>query len=116
MEKNFLFVGEERSPTAIKMGVTWKDKRLCAGHLSKAVEALGVKWCQCAFLNVYEDDIEDIKSFQGPIIGMGRKVEKELKKHQIDHHFIIHPEARGTIRKIENYKEHVKEQLGGILV
>jgi len=48
MEKNFLFVGEERSPTAIRMGVTWKDKRLAAAHLSKAVEALGIPWDECS--------------------------------------------------------------------
>jgi hypothetical protein len=38
--KKYLFVGERRSPTAIRMNVTWVDKRLCAGHLSKAVEIL----------------------------------------------------------------------------
>ena len=116
MNRKYLFVGEERSPTAIRMGVTWRDKRLAAAHLSKAVEALNVKWCECAFLNVYEDDIEDIKSFSGPVIGMGRKVERELKKHQIDHHFIIHPAARGTIRNIDNYKAHVKEQIGHVFM
>ena len=114
--KKYLFVGEERSKTAIEKGWTWKDKRLAAAHLSKAVEALGVKWEECAFKNVFEDDIKDIKSFSGPIIAMGRKVEKELKKHQISHYYIHHPAARGTIRKIENYKQHVKENIGKILV
>jgi hypothetical protein len=115
MEK-YLFVGEERSATAIRMGVTWRDKRLAAAHLSKAIEALNVNWDECAFKNVFEDDIIDIKTFSGPIIAMGRKVEKELKKHQISHYYIHHPAARGTIRKIENYKAHVKENIGEILV
>lgn len=113
--KKFLFVGEERSPTAIRMGVTWKDKRLAAAHLSKAIESLGVDWNDLKFLNIFEDDIKNIKSFRGPIIAMGRKVERELKKNQIDHYYIHHPAARGKIRIIENYKKHVRDQIGHIL-
>ena len=108
-KNNFLFVGEERSPRAIQMGVTWKDKRLAAAHLSKATDALGLDWNQLTFKNVFEDDIEDIRSFNGVVVAMGRKVEKELKKHQIEHEFIMHPAARGKIRIIDNYVEHVKE-------
>ena len=40
--KKYLFVGEERSNRAIEMNVTWRDKRLCAGHLSKALEHIGI--------------------------------------------------------------------------
>ena len=115
MNKNFLFVGEERSPTAIKMGVTWKDRRLAAAHLSKATDALGIDWDSICFKNVFEDDIQDIKSFDGIVVAMGRKVEKELKKHGIAHEYIHHPAARGKIRIIENYKAHVREQLEEIL-
>lgn len=113
--KKFLFVGEERSPTAIRMGVTWKDKRLAAAHLSKAIEALGIDWDKCTFLNVYEDDIETIRMFKGVTVAMGRKVEKELKNNNIPHEYIHHPAARGKIRIIENYKAHVREQLKEIL-
>ena len=116
MNKNFLFLGEERNPTPIKMGVTWEDRRLSAAHLSKAVEALGIHWDECMFLNVYEDDIKHIQAFDGIIVAMGRKVEKQLKKHGIPHEYIHHPAARGKIRIIENYKAHVKEQLEGCLV
>jgi len=114
--KKILFVGEERSPTAIRMGVTWKDRRLAAAHLSKATDALGIDWESLTFKNVYEDDIEDIKSFDGIVVAMGRKVEKELKRHQITHEYIHHPAARGKIRIIDNYKAHVREQLTPILV
>jgi len=111
----YLFVGEERSPRAIEMGVTWRDKRLAAAHLSKAVEALNVNWDDCDFLNVYEDDLDDIIKYDGPVIAMGRKVERELKRNNISHHYIHHPAARGKIRIIENYKAHVREQIGHIL-
>ena len=113
--KRFLFVGEERSPTAIRMGVTWKDKRLAAAHLSKAVEALGIDWDKCTFLNVFEDEVEKIRTFRGVRVAMGRKVERELKKHEIKHEYIHHPAARGKIRIIENYKAHVKEQLKSVI-
>lgn len=113
--KNFLFVGEERSQKAIDMDVTWKDRRLAAAHLSKAVEALGMDWSSLNFKNVFEDDIEDIKSFKGIVVAMGRKVERELKKHDIKHEYIHHPAARGKIRIVENYKAHVKEQLGHLI-
>ena len=46
--KKYLFVGEKRSEMAKKMNVTWVDKRLCAGHLSKAVENIGIDWSECA--------------------------------------------------------------------
>lgn len=116
MNKNILFVGEERSPTAIRMGVTWKDRRLAAAHLSKATDALGINWNSLTFLNVFEDDIEDIRLFDGIVVAMGRKVEKELKKREIAHYYIHHPAARGKIRIIENYKAHVRKQLECCLV
>ena len=113
--KKFLFVGEKKSPTAIKKGWTWKDRRLAAAHLSKATDALGLDWNKLCFKNVYEDDIEEIRSFNGVVIAMGRKVERELKKHQIEHEFIYHPATRGEVRNIEKYKNHVKERIGHII-
>lgn len=114
--KKILFVGEERSNRAIEMGVTWKDRRLAAAHLSKATDALGLDWNKLCFMNVFEDDIEDISSFKGIVVAMGRKVERELIKHGIKHEYIHHPAARGKIRIIENYKAHVREQLGEVLI
>lgn len=113
--KKYLFVGEKRSNLAIKMNVTWVDRRLAAAHLSKAVENIGIDWDECAFINVFEDDIEDIRTFKGVIVAMGRKVERELKKHQIGHEFIYHPATRGAIRNIEKYKNHVRERIGHIV-
>jgi len=110
--KNYLFVGERRSELAIKKGWTWKDKRLAASHLYKALKNLDICWDECAFLNVFEDDIEEIKAFKGVVVAMGRKVERELKKHQIRHEFIYHPATRGSVRNIEKYKQHVKERIG----
>ena len=113
--KKYLFVGEKRSELAKKMNVTWIDKRLAASHLSKATEYIGIDWNECAFINVFEDDIQEIKVFKGVVIAMGRKVERELLKHQITHEFIYHPATRGAVRNIQKYKDHVKERIGHIV-
>jgi len=113
--KKYLFVGERRSELAKKMNVTWVDRRLAAAHLSKAVENLGIDWNECAFLNVFEDNVEDIRNFKGVIVGMGRKVERELNKLGIRHEFIYHPATRGAVRNVEKYKSHVKERIGHIV-
>jgi len=46
---------------------------------------------------------------------MGRKVERKLIQLGIKHEFIFHPATRGTVRKIENYKEHVKTRIQHIV-
>ena len=112
--KKYLFVGERRSELAIKMNVTWVDRRLAAAHLSKAVENIGIKWDECEFRNIFEDNVEEIQNFKGVIVGMGRKVERELKKLGIQHEFIYHPATRGAVRNIEKYKNHVRERIGHI--
>jgi hypothetical protein len=114
--KKYLFVGERRSELAKKMNVTWVDKRLAASHLSKAVEAIGINWDDCAFINVFEDNIDDIQNFKGVIVGMGRKVERELNKLGIKHEFIYHPATRGAVRNIEKYKQHVRERIEHIVM
>lgn len=113
--KKYLFVGERRSDLAIKMNVTWIDKRLAAAQLVKALEPIGIKWEECDFINVFEDDINKIRDYKGIVIAMGRKVERELKKNNIPHEFIYHPATRGTVRKTENYQLHVKQQIGHIV-
>ncbi|MCA9487996.1 MAG: hypothetical protein KC516_03475 [Nanoarchaeota archaeon] len=107
----YLFVGEERSEKAKQMGVIWRDKRLAASHLYKALDNIGIEWDNCDFANVFEGEIDKIKSFNGPVIAMGRKVEKALKKENISHYFIYHPATRGSLRRIENYLSHVEEAL-----
>lgn len=110
--KKYLFIGERRSNTAIRMNVTWVDKRLAASHLSKALDFIGIDWDECDFKNIFEDDIDEIRNFDGVKIAMGRKVEREMKKLQIIHEFIYHPATRGSVRNIDKYKNHVKERIG----
>ena len=101
-----LFVGENRSPSAIRMDVTWKDKRLAAKQLFDAFDALEVDYSDFKFTNVKEPEdflthLEVATKEEIPIVGMGRIVQKILKEMNITHIPMIHPAARGLIRKKE---------------
>ena len=111
-----LFVGENRSPSAIRMNVTWKDKRLAAKQLFDAFEMNGIDDSEFEFTNVKEpedflDQVEKAITDQVPIIGMGRIVQQILNNMNIEHTPMVHPAARGLIRKKERYAEHVNEVL-----
>ena len=114
-----LFVGENRSPSAIRMNVTWKDKRLAAKQLFDAFEMNGIDDSEFEFTNVKEpedflDQVEKAIDNQVPIIGMGRIVQQILNNMNIEHTPMIHPAARGAIRKKERYAEHVNEILAKV--
>jgi len=111
-----LFVGEERSELAIKMGVTWKDGRLAAKQLFDALNTIGIDPIQCDFTNLYETGgINTVINYKGVIVAMGKKVHKSLNDLKIEHEFIFHPAALGKIRKKENYIQHIKEQIGHLI-
>jgi len=113
----FLFVGEKRSTKAIQMGATWIDGRLAAKQLFDALRECGIEPSEQQFCNWFEHGGRDIVlSCRGGkrvlIVAMGRTVQAALKRHHIDHIAIVHPAARGAIRKKERYAQHVKEALG----
>lgn len=122
----FLFVGERRSAKAIRMGVTWLDRRLCSKNLHEALEEIGIDPKQCKFSNIFEDekDFDDVnllalRSIRDladdyQVVALGRKVESVLLRHHIAHIAVIHPAARGTIRKRENYIAHLRERLSDV--
>jgi len=114
-----LFVGERRSPRAIQMGVTWKDRRLAGKQLFDAFDTLGIDPSKFEFTNVFEtedffDHLEIATEENIPIIGMGRKVQRVLSNMDIEHIPMIHPAARGSIRKKERYAGHVNEVISQI--
>jgi hypothetical protein len=107
-----LFVGEKRSPTARKMGVTWKDGRLSGKHLLTAIERANLEVANCDFKNVFREILADnivnktavreIRRFNGIVVAMGRKVERVLKNNDIEHSFIFqqHVERLETLINI----------------
>lgn len=134
----YLFIGERRSKTAMRMGVTWEHGRLCAMTLHQALAAIGIDakdpervW----FVNLWRDQPRDVSLDETPnlqyvldgnaiehvrdaarlwrwtIVGLGKKVQRVLESEGIPHVKVIHPAARGAIRKTEAYQAHVAAQL-----
>lgn len=119
----FLFVGECRSLTAKRMNWTWKDGRLAAKPLFEALRAMGVDPAQHDYINLWTDSTPPVVPWQrvqrlkahatdgGVIVALGKRVSDELKARQIEQVALVHPAARGAIRKRERYVAHVAERL-----
>jgi hypothetical protein len=45
------------------------------------------------------------------VVALGKRVSDELTKRGIKHVALVHPAARGKIRKRERYHAHVREKL-----
>lgn len=115
---SFLFLGEKRSKKAVDLNVSWKDGKLCAGTLFRALTAVGYRVNPHHFHNLWYDDGEmnpnTLRFAQGAapfIIALGNKVSGELRRLKIAHRKMIHPAARGRIRTTKAYFSHVKRVL-----
>jgi hypothetical protein len=107
-----LFVGERRSSLAIRMGVRWENGRLAAKQLFDALKACGLEPSAHRYTNWFEwGGKKAVRLHEGPIVAMGRKVQRELVRRGITHTPMIHPAARGLIRKKERYIAHVRRTL-----
>lgn len=111
--KQYIFVGERRSPTAIKNGWSWTSGRLAAKQLFDALKAIGIDPNDHLFTNLWADDGTPIPipKVAGTVVGMGKVVQDELDNRGIKHLKLIHPAARGAIRRKKNYARHVKSTL-----
>lgn len=109
----YLFVGEKRSNRAIQLGVTFRDKALAGKQLYDALTFIGIDYDSCEFVNLFERGGKKVvkSTTDKPIVALGSKVAKWMEKNRIKHIQVIHPAARGTIRKKENYFNHIKEKL-----
>jgi hypothetical protein len=125
MTRPLMFVGERRSPTAIRKGWKWEDGHLAAKPLFEALEAMGVDPAKQMFVNLWADPplapaitkvvITTLRAWSAsgkPLVALGQRVSTELSRRGIDHVALVHPAARGAIRKRERYVAHVHEQLG----
>lgn len=113
--RRFVFVGERRSPRAIKMGVRWQDGRLAAKQLFDALKAIDIDPSEHEFYNWFERGMPTLivaRFGQGfEIVALGEKVAIELRRRGVGHLKLVHPAARGGIRKKERYIEHVRRAL-----
>jgi hypothetical protein len=55
--------------------------------------------------------LQEAKARGATVLAMGRLVQAELARRHIPHRPMVHPAARGRIRKRERYVEHVREVL-----
>ena len=115
MSLNILFVGEEPSETAKKKGWKWGDLHLSSKTLIEALDAADFPSQNAVFENLFiegqidKQALNRVRCGRYPIVAMGRRVENALNRYGVIHTPMVHPAARGEIRKTENYKAHVRE-------
>lgn len=115
----FVFVGEQRSATAKRKDWTWLSGRLAAKPLFEALRAIDVEPTKQIFVNLWRDDgtIDTAVPTQlkrrkkRMVVALGQKVSRGLTSAGIKHVAIVHPAARGKIRKRERYIKHVADRL-----
>lgn len=121
MSKRWLFVGERPSRKADTMKVSWKDGRLCAKQLFDALAYCEISLKHCQFINLFvanhaiqptlcrraSRQIAAKYKVGFIVVAMGRKVAAYLEGQGLPHLQIVHPAARGLIRKKERYCRHV---------
>jgi hypothetical protein len=114
----YLFVGVRRSQRAIDLGLRWEDGGLAAAVLFDALRASIFDPEEQEFINLWEDEgtllissIRRIRRSSLPVVGMGRRVQRKLTELGVFHKQMVHPAARGAIRKRSNYRIHVHEVL-----
>ena len=98
------------------MNVTWEDKRLAGKQLFDAFDELGIDYSEFRFTNIKEPEhflslADKAMKEKVTIIGMGNFVQRILSNMNIKHKKLIHPAARGSIRRKSTYANHVKEVL-----
>lgn len=122
-----LFIGECRSLTAKRKNWTWKDGRLAAKPLFEALRAMGVDPAAHEYVNLWTDAADPVITHSKPtwlmkraaegmiLVALGSKVSLELARRGIVHVALVHPAARGKIRKSATYRAHVAAKLGPIV-
>lgn len=116
------FIGEKRSGQAIRNNWHWDDNVSTARYLLDCLKEIGIKQKDIIFRNLWWDDgilnyevAVELKGTDIPIIGMGSIVCDKLDSLDIEHYSIIHPAARGKIRKKELYTEHLRSKLADVV-
>jgi hypothetical protein len=125
----FLFVGERPSHQAARISATWHNGKLAAKQLHDALRALNIEPAEQRYVNLWRTPgtgpikaypevsalayIAESVALGYTVVGMGQIVSRELARRGITHLLIVHPAARGAIRKKERYTAHVEGVLFG---
>lgn len=123
----YLFVGERPSARAARTGATWHNGRLAAKQLHDALRACDLDPAVQQYVNLWRlpercdaDAADELRALEFircalaagiTIVGMGHLVCAVLKREQLEHLQLVHPAARGAIRKKERYSAHVASVL-----
>jgi uracil-DNA glycosylase len=123
-----IFVGERPSLKAARYGHTWEGANAAARTLHNALDAVGVDREARAFVNLWTRpgvgkpahrpsrnavrQVREAVTSGARVVALGQLVAAELEARRIPHVRMVHPAARGKIRKRERYIEHVREVLG----
>lgn len=114
-KRTLLFIGERRSKRAKRMGVRWRDGALAAVPLFRGLRAAGLDPDAHHFTNLFEyggieaAQLADVAGWT--IVAMGQKVQRALAAKGVKFVPLIHPAARGAIRKRERYTAHVVDTM-----
>jgi hypothetical protein len=107
------------------MQVSWKDGRLAAKQLFDSLRSLGIQPETQSYGNAFHNGFERIHvpkawlrrtlrraiSRKETVVAMGQRVHALLLTMGVAHIEIVHPAARGRIRKKSRYTRHLKERL-----
>lgn len=123
----YVFVGERPSPKAARYGHTWTNGKAAARTLHDTLRALGLDPDAQLYVNLWqtpglrkpceEPHVARVKALRRtakaglPLVALGSLVAKELERLGIPHRRMVHPAARGKIRKRERYVAHAREVL-----
>jgi uracil-DNA glycosylase len=130
----YIFVGERPSPRAAATGATWSNGRLAAKVLHDALRANGYDPDAAEYHNLWRTPglgltgltaadrrhanallrrLQDREQAEGVIIvALGAHAATALLAHGVPHRRLVHPAARGAIRKTARYQAHVGSVLG----
>lgn len=113
----FTFVGEKKSPLAIERGWCLADGRLAAKQLFDALRDCGLDPAAQFYVNLFE--VTATSGWRSvlalvadtTLVAMGQRVHEALAHYDVPHVTIVHPAARGAIRRKDRYARHLKEAL-----
>ena len=121
----YLFVGERPSPLAAARQWTWDDGHVCARTLLAALADVGIQRASCRFVNLWSSpglgpaaeppDLAPVVAASRAglvVVALGRLVQRELARSGVAHRAMIHPAARGAIRRRDAYRAHVRGVVG----
>jgi hypothetical protein len=117
-------VGERPSPLAARKGWDWTSGRVCAKTLAEALDACGLPRSAWTVYNPWAEpglgrpraapDLAPVLAAAAAgvrIIALGRLASGALRAAQIPHTYMVHPAARGAIRRRARYHAHVASVL-----